>query len=133
MTKKYEKVLKWTKEQKWLLPLGCGGLMIMAAAAMALCFVSGFARLERDCQREVGSWEELKTPESLNRALIRHGLDMGAANPGEQVVNMTTAGLPAPGQTSVARLRARRGSIDRMVLNTRPATSGVRRKNTVRR
>ena len=92
-----------------------------------------YARLERDCQREVGSWEELKTPESLNRALIRHGLDMGAANPGEQVVNMTTAGLPAPGQTSVARLRARRGSIDRMVLNTRPAASGVRRKNAVRR
>ena len=54
MTKKYEKVLKWTKEQKWLLPLGCGGLMIMAAAAMALCFVSGFARLERDWIYNIG-------------------------------------------------------------------------------
>ena len=81
-----------------------------------------FARLERDCQRAAGSWDELKTPESLNRAPIRPGLDLGAATPGEQVVNMTTAGLPATGQTSVARLRARRGSIDRMVLNTRPAT-----------
>ena len=93
-----------------------------------------YARLERDCQREIGNWEELKTPENIRQALIRHGLDMDAANPGEQVVNMTTAGQPAPGQTSVARLRARRGSTDRMaLLNTRPVASGVRRKNAVRR
>ena len=92
-----------------------------------------YARLERDCQREEVSWEELKTPESLKRALIRHGLDMDVANPGEQVVNMSANGRPSPNQTSVARLRARRGSTERMVFNTRPAASAVRRKAAVRR
>ncbi len=36
------------------MPLGCGFLMLMAAAAMALCFVSGFARLERDWIYNIG-------------------------------------------------------------------------------
>ncbi len=92
-----------------------------------------YARLERACQREEMSWEELKTPESLKQALIRHGLDMDVANPGEQVVNMSANGRPSPNQTSVARLRARRGSTERMVLNTRPAAPAVRRKAAVRR
>ena len=92
-----------------------------------------YARLERECQRETGRWEELKTTENLRQALIRHGLEMGAANPGEQVVNMTAAGLPVPGQMSVARLRARRGSTERMAYSVRPAASAVRRKGAVRR
>jgi hypothetical protein len=92
-----------------------------------------FARLERDCQREAVNWEELKTPENLQRALIRHGLDMGPANPGEQVVNMTSAGQPAPGQMSVARIKARRGLTERMVLADSPSSRMARRKKSARR
>ena len=51
---KYEKMLQWTKDQKWLLPLGCGALMVMAAVAMALCFISGFSRLEHDWVYNIG-------------------------------------------------------------------------------
>jgi hypothetical protein len=72
-----------------------------------------FKRLERDCQREVSSWEELKTPDNLQQAFIRHGLDMGQPNQ-EQVVHMGQKGLPKPGQMSVARIRARRSQADRI-------------------
>ena len=73
-----------------------------------------YKRLERDCQREVSSWEELKTPDNLQRAFIRHGLDMGQPNQ-DQVVHMDTKGQPKPGQMSVARIRSRRSRIDRIV------------------
>ena len=73
-----------------------------------------YKRLERDYQREVSSWEELKTPDNLQRAFIRHGLDMGQPNQ-DQVVHMDTKGQPKPGQMSVARIRSRRSRIDRIV------------------
>ncbi len=73
-----------------------------------------YKRLERDCQREVSSWEELKTPDNLQRAFIRHGLDMGQPNQ-DQVVHMDTKGQPKPGQMSVARIRSRRSRIGPIV------------------
>ena len=73
-----------------------------------------YKRLERDCQREISSWEELKTPDNLRLAFIRHGLDMGQPNQ-EQVVRMDANGRPLPGQMSVSRIRARQSRIDRMV------------------
>ena len=72
-----------------------------------------YKRLERDCQREISSWEELRTPDNLRLAFIRHGLDMGQPNQ-EQVIHMNENGQPVPGQMSVARIRARRSRIDRM-------------------
>ena len=65
-----------------------------------------YKRLERDCQREIASWEELKTPDKLRVALLRHGLDMSQPNQ-DQVVHMTRAGKPEPNQMSVARIRQR--------------------------
>ena len=37
------------------------------------------ARLEDARQREASRWEEMKTPEKIERALLRHGLSMRAA------------------------------------------------------
>ena len=99
-----------------------------------------YARLERDCQREISSWEELKTPDNLRMAFIRHGLDMGQPNQ-EQVIHMDSNGTPLPGQMSVARIRARRSRMDRMVkvelpVRTRKAASpaaGAARRPPVRR
>ena len=82
-----------------------------------------YKRLERDCQREVSSWEELKTPDNLQRAFIRHGLDMGQPNQ-DQVVHMDTKGQPKPGQMSVARIRSRRSRIDRIVSVDYPVRRG---------
>lgn len=70
-------------------------------------------KLERDCQREVANWDELKTPDRLRTALTRHCLDMDKPNH-EQVVHMNRQGRPDPGQMSVARIRARRGRMDRV-------------------
>ena len=65
-----------------------------------------YKRLERDCQREISSWEELKTPDRLRVALLRHGLDMQQPNQ-DQVVHMTRTGRPEPNQLSVSRIRQR--------------------------
>ena len=94
--------------------------------------------LERDYQREVASWGELKTPDNLRVALVRHALDMGTANQ-EQIVHMNADGTPAPGQMSVARIRARRGVVERvaeMRPNARPRAAAPARtlkKAAVRR
>ena len=72
-----------------------------------------YKRLERDCQREASSWDELKTPDNLQHAFVRHGLDMGQPNQ-DQVIHMDMKGNPKPGQMSVARIRARTSRTDRM-------------------
>lgn len=72
-----------------------------------------YKRLESDYQREISSWEELKTPDNLRLAFIRHGLDMGQPNQ-EQVIHMNENGSPEPGQMSVARIRSRRSRIERV-------------------
>lgn len=79
-------------------------------------------RLERDCQREISSWEELKTPDNLLRAFVGHGLDMGQPSQ-EQVILMDANGRPKPGQMSVARIQSRRSRMDRMA-NMYPVRTG---------
>lgn len=64
------------------------------------------ARLEDACMREASRWEEMKTPEKIEAALMRHGLAMRPPRP-DQIVHMTAAGKPYPGQLSVARARKR--------------------------
>ena len=102
-----------------------------------------FKRLERDCQRESSSWDELKTPDNLRMAFIRHGLDMGQPNQ-EQVVHMDANGVPMPGQMSVARIRARRSRVDRMasveyparprkMTSARTVAAGTAKRSPVRR
>lgn len=84
-------------------------------------------RLEGNCQRELSNWEELKTPDSLRVAFMRHGLEMGPANQ-DQVIHMTTGGIPAPGQMSVRRNRSLQSRTTRIVQQT-PS----RRANVVKR
>ena len=52
---KYEKMLQWTKRQKWLFPLGFGMLIAMAAALMGLCFASGLHLLARGWIYNIGA------------------------------------------------------------------------------
>ena len=68
------------------------------------------ARLEDARQREASRWEEMKTPEKIERALLRHGLSMRAAR-ADQEVHMKSNGEPYPGQISVARARQRQMNV----------------------
>ena len=80
-----------------------------------------YKKLESDCQREASSWDELKTPDNLGRALVRHGIDMGPANQ-EQIIHMGAGGQPKPGQISVARIRTRRAR-NAELAKVQPATT----------
>ena len=64
------------------------------------------ARLEDEYTRESTSWEGMKTPESVELALRRHGLAMKMPRP-DQIVHMKGDGTPYPGQLSIARVRQR--------------------------
>ena len=58
--------------------------------------------------RESTRWEEMKTPDRIERALLQHGLSMRPPRP-EQTVRMTANGTPYPGQLSLAKARQRNG------------------------
>lgn len=66
------------------------------------------AKLEEERVRESARWEEMKTPERLESALLRHGLAMRYPRP-DQVVRMKANGKPYPGQLSVAKAGQRNG------------------------
>ena len=66
------------------------------------------SKLEEERVRESARWEEMKTPEKLESALLRHGLAMRYPKP-DQVVRMKANGRPYPGQLSVAKVRQRNG------------------------
>ena len=68
-------------------------------------------RLEDARLREVSRWEEMKTPRRLEAALRDNGMSMHY-HKSSQVVRMTSAGEPVPGQMSVARaaMRSRTGA-----------------------
>ena len=65
-------------------------------------------KLEEERVRESARWEEMKTPEKLESALLHHGLAMRYPKP-DQVVRMKANGRPYPGQLSVAKVRQRNG------------------------
>lgn len=63
------------------------------------------AKLERARMQEATRWEELKTPEKIEVALVRHGLLMKAPRP-DQCVRMRSDGTPLyPNQISLKRAR----------------------------
>ena len=62
------------------------------------------ARLEKIRMQEATRWDEMKTSESIERALVRHGLSMKLPRP-EQWVRMRPDGTPYPNQLSVKRTR----------------------------
>ena len=77
------------------------------------------ARLEQDRQRESAAWEQMTTAGNLDRALLRHGLDMRYPK-SEQVIRMDASGTPRYGQRSVALAKARLGSTVPVASNSRP-------------
>lgn len=78
-----------------------------------------YSALENERVREAARWDEKKTPEKLERAMLQHGLSMGYASP-DQVIRMDAAGRPLPGQLALAKFQ-RRAAIERM------AQQGLRR------
>ena len=65
------------------------------------------AKLEDEQKRQSAAWDRMKTNESLETALLRHGISMKTPNPATQVVRMDASGRPYSGQISVARARER--------------------------
>jgi len=86
------------------------------------------AKLEEERVRESARWEEMKTPERLEGALLRHGLSMRYPHH-DQVIRMRTNGTPYPSKT-LASLRKRSGdqsaSFEPKPSRYRSAVSGER-------
>ena len=82
------------------------------------------ARLEEARTRESLRWEEMKTPEKIEMALLRHGLKMSIPRP-DQFVHMKADGTPYPGQLSVSRARHRQTA---MTGGVEPSVRPYRRK-----
>lgn len=73
-----------------------------------------YSALENERVREAARWDEKKTPEKLERAMLQHGLAMNYPT-AEQVVRMDQGGRPLPGQLSVARFQRGRSLVERVV------------------
>ena len=63
-----------------------------------------FASLENERLLELAKWNERKTPEKLERAMLQHGLAMGYPK-AEQVVRVDPYGTPLPQQPSMIAFR----------------------------
>jgi hypothetical protein len=64
------------------------------------------AKLDDSRMRESTRWEEMKTTENIEAALLRHGLSMRMPRP-DQTVRLLPDGTPRPGQLSLAKSKAR--------------------------
>ena len=64
------------------------------------------ARLEDECKRESARWEEMRTPERLEHALVSHNLVMRYPK-ASQTIRMRSDGRPYPNQLSVAKASMR--------------------------
>ena len=80
-------------------------------------------KLEDSRLRESTRWEEMKTPEKVEAALMRHGLAMRPPL-AKQTVQMRGDGTPYPGQLSLARAR------QLMPVSTMLASDKPRKVNT---
>ena len=99
----------------WVLDSRCGAIgQEIGAAEKAL------AKLDGELERETMKWNELKTPERLELALKKHGLNMNNPAP-DQVIKMMPNGRVAPRQMSVVRAQRRNaGTVSRTVQDTTP-------------
>ena len=95
--------------------------------------------LEAELTREKTHWDEMKVPERLKTALTRFGLEMDMPCE-DQLVRMSNAGVPVPGQLAVARLRssvtsgtAVANSQPRRIVRVAPAASRRHKRNGVRK
>lgn len=81
-------------------------------------------KLEESRLRESLKWDEMITPERLERHLVKHGLSMHLAKPAQNV-RMRADGTPYPGQLSIVKADAR-------VQSRAYAMAGVRAPTPVR-
>ena len=65
-----------------------------------------YAKLGDEKDREEAHWAKMETNESLDAALLRHGLAMNLPRAAQQV-RLRSDGTPYPGQISVAKASAR--------------------------
>ena len=63
-------------------------------------YEQNYAALENERVREEARWNENKTPEKLDAAMLQHGIQMTYPTP-DQVVRMDGSGRPLPGQVSL--------------------------------
>ena len=90
-------------------------------------------KLEAELTREKTRWDEMKVPERLSIALTKFGLAMSAPRE-DQIVRMTSAGIPASGQIALRRMKgaSRSGSVASVTPRGRSArattTSASRRR-----
>lgn len=86
--------------------------------------------LEQELTRAKTAWDETKVTRKLDQALTRFGLQMDVPRE-DQLVRMSPAGRPVPGQLSVARLRgSAAGSKMAQAVSVRKASSpSIRRKS----
>ena len=88
----------------WWLDTRCGAIAQEIGAAE-----KNLARLDSELERETMNWNGMTTPERLEEALAKHGLDMHNPAP-EQVIKMRQDGKVAPRQMSVVRAQRRNSS-----------------------
>jgi hypothetical protein len=75
-----------------------------------------YTALENSRAREALRWDEKKTPEKLEGALLRNGLAMDYPK-ASQVVRLDSRGRLIPGQVSLARINKVKGAVS-TVANT---------------
>jgi hypothetical protein len=80
---------------------------------------SELAKLDASYQRESTRWEEMKTPENIDRALVRHGLKMAPPR-AHQWIRLNANGVPCPNQLALTRLRQRSGTATTASYKTAP-------------
>jgi len=78
------------------------------------------AQLDGELERETMRWNEMTTPERLESALARHGLDMHLPQ-ADQVISVGANGKISPRQMSVVRaMRRNGGEVSRTAKNSAP-------------
>ena len=88
-------------------------------------------KLDDSRMRESTRWEEMKTTENIEAALLRHGLLMKLPRP-DQTVRLMADGTPRPGQLSLAKSKMRTGVATAAVKPVRTTKSAYRRTRSVR-
>ena len=90
------------------------------------------AQLDSELERETMRWNEMTTPERLEAALAKHGLDMHLPQP-DQVINVKANGKISPRQMSVVRAKKRNGGeLSRTAQNTAPRKQYASRRSSGR-
>ena len=88
-------------------------------------------KLDEARTRESTRWEEMKTTENIEAALLRHGLSMKLPRP-DQTVRLMPDGTPRPGQLSIAKTKMRTGVAAAAVKPVRATKSAYRRTRSAR-